>query len=479
MTQPERVPGVPRPDGAPALPSHLPAIPSQQTGSARGVGEERTRSTEPAGRGRPLSTLWRSVGLGGCAATWRAGVVYAAAALLLVSSVVWIARYGFVEPWIALAFGGLVAVGELVRTPLPGEREQAPLGAAGALAYALLGSLAGTETHHGVAQVVIVCSGAALVGMIPRLMQGRRPGWDSGVRRVLSVGFAALLFQPFYNHGVLLRHGLQEGPGYGAYIAACAALAALADVGLGALLSGARFGRALRDEFGALLRIGSAIVATGVVISVAAGEIGLWALPLFSVPLLLTQAGFRRYAAIRATQRQTIASLARATEVAGYTLPGHALRVSALARGVGRELALPESDLLLLEYAALMHDIGQLSLVDPIPGGATALLPQEEQRRIGRLGSEVIRRTGVPAQVAEIVARLAEPYRRADGTRDPGLPMAASIIRAANAYDDLACDDPGPARRAEVLAQLRADTAREYEPRVVEALARVCQRMPG
>ncbi|WP_051944912.1 HD domain-containing protein [Streptacidiphilus rugosus] len=412
-------------------------------------------------------------------ATWRAAAVYAAAVLLLVSSLLWTVRYGFVDPWVALAFGGLVAVGELVRTPLPGEREHTPLGAAGALAYALLGSLAGARTHHGVGQVVLVCSGAALVGMVPRLVQGRRLCWDSAVRRVLSVGFAALLFQPFYNHGVLLRHGLQQGPAYSTYIAACAALAAVADVLLGALLSEARFGRALRDEFGALLRIGSAIVATGVVISVAAGEIGLWALPLFSVPLLLTQAGFRRYAAIRATQRQTIASLARATEVAGYTLPGHALRVCALARGVGRELALPESELLLLEYAALMHDIGQLSLVDPIPGGATALLSQEEQRRIGRLGSEVIRRTGVPAQVAEIVARLAEPYRRSDGSRDPGLPMAARIIRAANAYDDLACDDPGPARRAEVLAQLRANTASEYEPRVVEALARVCLRMPG
>jgi hypothetical protein len=394
-----------------------------------------------------------------------------------------VAVHGFVEPWVALAFGALVAGGELVRTPLLGEREQAPLGAAGALAYALLGDLAGARTHHGVGQVVVVCTGAALVGMAPRLLRGLRPCWDSAARRVLSVGFAALLFQPLYNHGVLLRHGLEQGAGYSAYPTACAALAALADVGLGALLcgarSGARFGRALRDEFGALLRIGSAIAATGVVISVAAEEIGLWALPLFSVPLLLTQAGFRRYAAIRATQRQTIASLARATEVAGYTLPGHALRVSALACGVGRELELPESEMLLLECAALMHDIGQLSLVDPIPGGATALLPQEEQRRIGRLGSEVIRRTGVPPEVAEIVARLAEPYRRPDGTRDPGLPVAARIIRVANAYDDLACDDPGPARQTEVLAQLRANTAQEYEPHVVEALARVCLRMPG
>ncbi len=40
---------------------------------------------------------------------------------------------------IALAFGALIAVGELVRVNLPGDRSAAPLGAAGALAYALLG----------------------------------------------------------------------------------------------------------------------------------------------------------------------------------------------------------------------------------------------------------------------------------------------------------------------------------------------------
>ncbi|WP_236656579.1 HD-GYP domain-containing protein [Streptacidiphilus jiangxiensis] len=397
----------------------------------------------------------------------------------MVVSLGWVSVFGFVEPWIAVAFGVLIALGEVARTALPGERDQAPLGAAGALAYALLGSLAGERTHHGVAQVVLVWSIAALVGAVPSLVRGRRPNADSAARRVLAVGFAALLFQPLYNRGVLLRHGLEHGPGYAAYIAACAGLSAGVDVCLAALLSETPLRRALCDETTALLRIGSAVAATGVVISIAAGEIGLWALPLFSVPLLLTQAGFRRYAAIRATQRQTIASLARATEVAGYTLPGHAQRVATIARGVGRELGLSDQELLLLEYAALMHDIGQLSLVDPIPGGATALLCPEEQRRIGRLGSEVIRRTGVPPEVAEIVARAAEPYRGADGASDGGPPLAARIVRVANAYDDLACDDPGPARREEVLAQLRAGTEREYEPRVVEALARVCPRISG
>lgn len=114
------------------------------------------------------------------------------------------------------------------------------------------------------------------------------------------------------------------------------------------------------------------------------------------VPLLLTQTAFRRHAAIRATHRETIASLARATEVAGYTPVGHARRVSALSHAMGRELGLGGKALAALEHAALMHDIGQLSLVDPVPGGATSSLDQVERRRIALLGAEVVRRTGAP-----------------------------------------------------------------------------------
>ena len=205
-------------------------------------------------------------------------------------------------------------------------------------------------------------------------------------------------------------------------------------------------------------------------VALATAQVGLWALPLFGGPLLLGHLSFRRYPAIRATRRQTVAALARTTELAGYTLPGHARRVADLAAGIGGELGLGRADLHLLEYAALMHDIGQLSLVDPVPGGATALLPVEEQRRIGRLGGEVIRRAGVPPQVAEIVAGIADPAPGgSSGT-------ASAIVRVANAFDDLGCEGGALEGQLEVLEQLRGDTANGYEPRVVEALRRWCLR---
>ena len=170
--------------------------------------------------------------------------------------------------------------------------------------------------------------------------------------------------------------------------------------------------------------IGSAIGATGALIALAATIMGSWALPVFVIPLLLTQFSFRRYAAIRASSLQTIRALSRVTELGGYTETGHSRRVSELSVAVGRELGMSDADLLDLEYAALMHDIGQLSLAEPIPGGATVVAAPADQRRIASLGADVIRETGVLDGVATIVEQQAEPYRRAHEVERPDVPLA-------------------------------------------------------
>ncbi|NUK03582.1 metal-dependent phosphohydrolase [Streptomyces lunaelactis] len=401
------------------------------------------------------------------------GVVYTAAALLTAGGLAWTLWFGVDQPGNALAFGALIAVGEFARWgALPGEREPAPLGAAGALAYALLGECAGEPTTHGVLQVVAVVVAAALAGAVPHVARGSGPALDHVARRVLTVGFAAVCFQPLYNSGELSK-AVGHGAYYAVFLLVLLVLTALCDAVLAAAMLRARtrypYGPLLRDELRALLGIGSAVCATGAVMALSVAVAGLWALPVFCVPLLLTQLSFRRYAAVRTTYRQTIASLARATEIAGYTQPGHARRVAALSTAVGRELGLSGPDLTVLEYAALMHDIGQLSLVDPVPDGATAPLPVAEQRRIALLGGAVVRQTGVPAAVAVVVERQADPYREQ--------PLPARIVRAVNAYDDLAGGSGGTAGGAlTALERLRLGTGHDYQPEVVESLARVLAR---
>ncbi|MEE1760016.1 HD-GYP domain-containing protein [Streptomyces sp. SP18BB07] len=386
-------------------------------------------------------------------------------ALLALGHTLW---HGLDDPGVALAFGALVSVGELSRWRGAEGRDVAPLGAAGALAYALLGENGGVPTGHGVLQVVAVVVGAALLGCVPHVAKGRGSTVDHLTRRVLTVAIAALCLRSLHHRGLSAEW---SGPSYALLLVALLVLTALCDAMLAAAMAHARtrwpFGPLLGDELRALAGIGSAVCATGAVMALAVGVAGLWALPVFSLPLLLTTLSFRRYALVRTTYRQTIASLARATEIAGYTPAGHARRVALLSREVGRELGLCESQLIVVEYAALMHDIGQLSLVDPVPAGATAGLPAAEQRRIALLGGAVVRQTGVDAEVAVVVERQADPYREQ--------PVGARIVRAVNAYEEKV-REAGPEGPLRALEELRLGTARDYHPEVVESLARVLSR---
>ncbi|MFF8725044.1 HD-GYP domain-containing protein [Streptomyces sp. NPDC015171] len=398
-------------------------------------------------------------------------LIHGTAALVAAASLAVTVTTGLADRGLALAFGALIAFGELTRWSDAQARQAAPLGAAGSLAYALLGADAGRPSQHGPAQVVTVVLVAAVLGAVPHIWSGTAPTVDHLARRVLTVGFAAVCFQPLYNQGAF---DSWAGPAYALLLLTLLGLTSLCGAVLAAALAHCRtrwpFGPLLREEVRGLLGIGSAVCATGAVMALAVAVVGLWALPVFCLPMLLVQLSLRRYAAVRATYRQTIASLARATEIAGCTPAGHAHRVAALSLAVGRDLGLTGPELTVLEYAALMHDIGQLSLVDPVPAGATAELPPAEQRRIALLGGAVVRQTGVDAAVAVVVERQADPC--------PEQPLAARIVRAVNAYEEKT-RDAGPEGPLRALEELRLGTAGDYAPEVVESLARVLAQHGG
>jgi HD domain-containing protein len=395
-----------------------------------------------------------------------------AAGMLVVAAIAQTAAVGVTGMRSAVAFGALVALGELFRITLPGNRESAPIATAGALAYTLLMRVGNTTVPHSAMQVIAVTAVGMVVGALPHLAAGRPTSIDAMARRLLAVAVVAFVFRPLAGNAAA-SHNLWLPLGV---MAVLVAIAWFADAVIAALIRAealrARFGVALTDELRVQLPLGAAVGASAIVIALAAAVMGLAALGVFIAPLLVTQVAFRRYAGIRMTYLQTVRALSRMTEVGGYVESGHSHRVSRLAVAVGRELGMSEPELLELEYAALMHDIGQLSLQDPIPGGATVLVSPQDQSRIAELGAEVIRKAGVLDGVAEIVRRQSEPWRG----RIPGPPLSSRIIRAANGFDDLVGSSPDRERSVAALERLRLDTSSEYDPDVVEALSRVASR---
>ena len=372
----------------------------------------------------------------------------------------------------ALAFGGFIAFGELLRLALPGGREAAPIAMVGAMAYALLMSLPKEGVVHYNALLVITVSAIGMtVGALPHIAAGRPAGLTGMCTRLITVACVAFIFRTFVSASFV------DQPWEFAFsiMALLVILGWLVETMVGALIRaddvGARFSVAMWDEMRLQWPLGLAVGASVIITVFGAKDMGLMELAILIGPLLVTQIAFRRYAGIRATYLQTVRSLARVTEVAGYVEAGHSRRVSRLAVAVGRGLGLAEKELLALEYAALMHDIGQLSLRDPIPGGATVLVSPADQEQIAELGAEVIREAGVLDDVATLVRCQSWPARG----HVPAPPLGSMVIRAANAFDDMVGSSTDRDRSAAALERLRLDPA-EYDGRVVAVLAEVAGR---
>lgn len=379
---------------------------------------------------------------------------------------------------VVAAFFVAIAVGECLRVWLPGGRDAAPIGTAAALAFALLPQQGGWSAY-GSGTVIVVVTAATLVGVSPHLLSGRFVDRDGVAHRLITIGVLAVLFRsvpvgPQGPFSAVVEGWTRSRWTVALVMVTLVALTMLLDTALAAVLRAARdrsrLRSVLRDELRSIVGMGSAIGSTGILIALATRPMHLVALPVFLAPLMLTQFAFRRFATVRETYSQTIRSLSRVTELGGYTETGHSVRVAELALAMGRDLGLGERDLRDLEYAALLHDIGQLSLTEPIPGGATLMAAPAEQRRIAGLGAEVVRQAGVLDAVATIVELQTASYRR-EGVDD--VPLASRIIKVANAYDDLVGDTLEGGRRSAGLERIGLGLAREYDPRVVASLSRV------
>src|SRR6266480_4351309 len=177
-----------------------------------------------------------------------------AAGVWLVAAVAQTAAEGLQDPRIAI--GALIAFGEVLRLNLPGDRETAPIGFAGALAYALLINVGTKFVQHSAEQVVTVAAIGMIIGALPHLAVGR-PARVSGMAvRLLCVACVAYIFRPLASNSAVERHwGLAV-----TLMTALTVLALLLEAVLTALLRAdeqrARFRVALVDEMRVQLPLG-------------------------------------------------------------------------------------------------------------------------------------------------------------------------------------------------------------------------------
>ncbi|MBR7743779.1 HD domain-containing protein [Phycicoccus sp. BSK3Z-2] len=382
-----------------------------------------------------------------------------------------------------LVFVAVITAGELLTLRMPSGREIAPLATAGALSLAVVGPVADQPVFDvSPGLVVLVAATAFVVSGLLRAARGLPVGVALMAANLCGVAVAAVLARTWQVGGQTLWEDQSDPAVHQGVVAGGMVLVSAVGLTLGLVLVSAvraeRFGTpwlsALRDEVSEAAPLTLAVVVTGPMVALMAPVIGVLALPAALGPLAMAYTAVRQYARNRAMNRRLVGTLSRLTEAGGYTRHHHAERVAGISVRIGRILGLGERELRSLEYAALLHDLGQITLTDPIPDGATVLAAPADQRDIAAEGARIIRQADTLEDVAALVDDQTTSYRFVREFGEP-VPMPSRIIKCANAFDDLTGGSDDPAVVAAAMERIHLGLGYEYDPDVVDALTRVAQ----
>jgi len=206
--------------------------------------------------------------------------------------------------------------------------------------------------------------------------------------------------------------------------------------------------------------------AGGALFGLAWEVMGLWAFAVAILPYAFAHTAFERYSSTRVTYGQTIKALAQIPEVAGLAPRGHSTRTSDISVAIAQEMGLSPSNVTELEYAALMHDVGRITLNEPaiLRAGFT-------DEDIARWGAQIIAEAPYLQNVSELVRLQHRPYRSPGIEFDPEIPMTSKIIKVASAYDQAQIEHG--LSPVESLERIHQGSAYEFDPRVAASLRRV------
>jgi putative nucleotidyltransferase with HDIG domain len=158
----------------------------------------------------------------------------------------------------------------------------------------------------------------------------------------------------------------------------------------------------------------------------------------------------------------------------------HAYRVAALSLSMGRVLGLDEDDLVRVERAALLHDIGKLAMPEAIMRKPAPLTPEELAlvRRHPTIAADLVAQVPYLASSRDIIR---DAHERMDGlgyprgVRAADVSLGARIVSLADSYDTMTrarvFRDAAPP--GDAVLELARCAGTQFDPVVLEAFRRV------
>jgi putative nucleotidyltransferase with HDIG domain len=212
--------------------------------------------------------------------------------------------------------------------------------------------------------------------------------------------------------------------------------------------------------------------------------VGPWALALMIVPAAIARYALLSFQRVDEAYDRLVRGFVKAIEVKDLYTRGHSERVSMLSVAVASELGVPYDERRLTRYAALLHDVGKIGVPlciinkpGPLDDGEFDHIKQHPT-----IGAEILRDIDFLAPAIDIVRYH---HERLDGQGYPHgvdgdeLSQIVRIVTAVDAFD--AMTSTRSYRVAfdveEAIEELRRCAGRQFDPDVVEALARTIAKI--
>lgn len=162
-------------------------------------------------------------------------------------------------------------------------------------------------------------------------------------------------------------------------------------------------------------------------------------------------------------------------------LGSHVNAVARMCREVAPEAGLPEEQVVALNQAAYLHDIGKLSLPESILAKPGPL--DEAEWRLMRMhtvvGEQILRAAGLSGCVIDFVRSSHEHFDGSgypDGLAGEEIPLGARIIAVGDAYDAMTARRPyrpTPITPEGAALALMRSSGTQFDPEVVEIATRI------
>ncbi|MBI4280193.1 MAG: HD-GYP domain-containing protein [Armatimonadetes bacterium] len=379
--------------------------------------------------------------------------------------------------WAASA--GLIGLGELFPVPL-GPGIHVNLGVAGAFATLLI---------FPPSQVLPLVTAGVLIAQTINLARGARvrPGavLFSLAQYLATWSAAAAAYRALQAEGLFAHAGLSWIPvaaaGVTAFVATTLAIATLEIARTRNYTPTLWVGR-LRETwpgYTASLALGTAAAGLAVTRPVLVLTLVL------SVGLL--RRVFLRMAPYDLRQRSApFEHLVHIIERESPYIAGHSERVADWSRRLARTLELGEDEVVVVEIAGRLHDLGMAALEPDIEGKAGPLTEEEWAlvRQHPAIGGETIAALPGLERVARCVWHHHERFDGKgypDGLQGLTIPPGARIIAVADAFDAMISARPYRAAmpREEALVQIGLNAGTQFDPRVAAALAGLVRTETG